>query len=112
MINIIVASDFSITPGGRYIIEGPDSGEKFYKDILKPCFKKAIKENKKLFVDLDGTYGYPSSFIDQSFGELSREYGCKKILNIIEMKSDDESDLINQIKDNIIHPEKYCERKK
>lgn len=110
MINISVARDFSVTPGGRYITEGPDSGEKFYNEILKPRFEKALKEKKKIFIDLDGTYGYPSSFIDQSFGELSREYGSKKVLNVIEMKSEDEISLINQINDNIINPDKYCER--
>ena len=107
MISISVANDFSITPGGRYITESPDSGEKFYNEILKPCFEKALKEKKKLLIDLDGTFGYLNSFINQSFGELSREYGSKKVLNTIKLKSEDEPSLINKINDNIVNPNKY-----
>lgn len=110
MINISIKEDFSDTPGGRFKKEGPHSGEEFYTDILSPKFTEAIKRGEKLFIDLDKTYGFGSSFIDQSFGELSRKYGTECVLKKIKLKSDDESGLIDRIKDNIIHPEKYCEK--
>lgn len=109
MLEINVLKDFSSTPGGRHIKDGKYSGEEFYKKILEPYFKKALLMNMKIFIDLDGTYGYPSSFIDESFGQLSRNFGSKKVLDTFIMKSEDEIKLIDQIKDNIIHPEKYHE---
>lgn len=110
MIKICISRDFSDTPGGRFINEGPYSGQKFFTDILCPKFEESLKSNDKLFIDLDKTYGFGSSFLDQSFGELSRKYGAKCVLGKIDFKSEDESGLIDRIKDNIINPEKYCEK--
>jgi len=68
---VSVARDFSVTPGPRYIKQGPHSGEKFRNSILL----KSLKECTRLEVDLDGTAGYGSSFIDEAFGGLVRENG-------------------------------------
>ena len=72
-IEIKIAKDFSYTPGPRYIDEGKNSGEKFRKEILADIFKRAIKENKNIIVDLDGTDGYGTSFLEESFGGLIRD---------------------------------------
>ena len=100
-IRITIATDFSDAPGGRYIKEGPFSGEAIREEILKPSYKRAIEENKKLFIDLDGCYGFPSSFLDESFGGIAREYGCQNILKILEFKSLDQPSLVEVIK-NIV----------
>ena len=98
---ILIAKDFTDAPGGRYIVEGSYSGEEFRKDLLEPAYKKAVEEKKKLFVDLDGCYGFPSSFLDESFGGLARIYGSQNVLNVIEFKSLDQPSLIDDIKEII-----------
>lgn len=98
---IVVKNDFSNTPGGRWKRLGPNSGEEFYETILLKAFEEAVRNNEKLFIDLDGVIGYPSSFIDQSFGELSRSFGADKVLERIDFKSEDQPSLPQDIIDNI-----------
>lgn len=70
---IKVAKDFSKTPGARFKNDGSNSGEEFYEKILKPKYIEALKKKEKLSVDLDGTHGYASSFLNEAFGRLSNE---------------------------------------
>lgn len=65
---ISVAQDFTRTPGPRYIKQGDWSGEKFRKLI-----ERRLKEWGDVVIDLDGTRGYGSSFLDEAFGGLVRE---------------------------------------
>jgi hypothetical protein len=74
-IKIKIATEFSATPGPRYIKEGENSGELFRQNVLLPAFKKALSEGKKVIVDLDGTAGYGTSFLEESFGGLVRVEG-------------------------------------
>lgn len=76
---INIAKDFGIVLGGRWIKDGPNSGEAFYTQILEPYFVNAMTNNSLLIIELDGTKGYPSSFLDQSFGELARKKGVKEV---------------------------------
>lgn len=98
MLKFELAKDFSEIPGGRYISEGNFSGEEFRKKHLKPLYEKAIKNNEKLQINLDNTYGYAPSFLEESFGGLVRELHSYNILDTIELISDDEPGLINEIK--------------
>jgi hypothetical protein len=97
-INISIARDFAIVPGPRYESYGDDSGEKFLNIFLIPKFEEARATGRKLYVDLDGTEGYSSAFLDGSFGELARAKGIKEVLDTIEFKSDEEPFLIKEIK--------------
>lgn len=74
-VRIIVATDFTQTPGGRWIKLGPFSGELFFKDWLLPKYAEARSIGSILHIYLDGVRSYPSSFLDQSFGELYRQQG-------------------------------------
>jgi hypothetical protein len=74
MSRIDVGKDFSRTPGGRYINDGPDSGQLFRDRFLVPALRKSIEQNEKLTVILDGPRGYLSSFLEEAFGGLIR-YG-------------------------------------
>ncbi|OEY71751.1 STAS-like domain-containing protein [Salegentibacter salarius] len=92
-IKIKVAKDFSPFPGSRYEKEGENSGEKFRRDFLAPAFKKAIDEDKKVLVDLDGTAGYGTSFLEEIFGGLVRDNDfdykeIKKRLDIISLEEE------------------------
>ncbi len=82
-----IAKDYSRTLGGRWIRLGEYSGEDFFKTILEPQYLQAKKENTKLVIELDGTTGYPSSFLDQSFGELARKYGKDSVKDTVEFKA-------------------------
>lgn len=100
-INISIAKQFSKTPGSRYRKEGDFSGEQFFSEILDPAFSKAIQEDKKILVDLDGTIGYGTSFLEEIFGGLARKYTAAKVLSILEIKSDEEEYLKNDIDEYI-----------
>lgn len=63
---VSVARDFSRTPGPRKISDGPFSGEKFFQQCLRPAFESY----EKVIVDLDGTEGYGSSFLDEAFRSI------------------------------------------
>jgi hypothetical protein len=95
--------DFSKTPGSRYRDEGKKahSGQEFREDILEPNFKIAIECNERLFVDLDGTIGYGTSWLEEVFGGLARAYGKEKVLNLLDFKSEEEEYLIDDIKQYI-----------
>lgn len=99
---IKIANDYTKTPGVREEIEGDFPGEEFLEKILLPRFKQAIAEKKKLFVDLDDTAGYATSFLESAFGGLAREYKDHKIiLNNLELKSEDDPFLIDDITEYI-----------
>lgn len=66
---ISVAKQFSATPAGRYRSDGPFPGEKFRDEILAPALRKS---GEIVVVDLDGTAGYGSSFLEEAFGGLVR----------------------------------------
>lgn len=98
-IEIKISRDYSPTPGPRYIKEGDNSGEYFRQTKLFPAFKQALIEGKKVVVDLDGTAGYGTSFLEESFGGLIRvenmEY--KSIVDNLELISIEEDFLKDDI---------------
>lgn len=76
-ITLNIAREFTNAPGGRYKQDGPNSGEQFLEEQLRPKYEQSKKEGKLLRIELDGVYGYPSSFVSGSFGVLSSE--CKTL---------------------------------
>jgi len=98
MIKIKLSKDFTNKPGGRYIKEGPKSGEEFREHILLPQYEKAIQVGCKLVVDLDDCYGFPPSFLEEAFGGLARKVKSKKILDTIEIHCTDRPGLIDKIR--------------
>ncbi|HEV2605014.1 MAG TPA: STAS-like domain-containing protein [Microvirga sp.] len=67
---VSLARDFSMDPGPRYKRQGPYSGELFREQIVK-----WLKAAQHLHIDLDGTTGIGSSFLDEAFGGLVRDEG-------------------------------------
>lgn len=100
-ITINIATDFGRDLGGRWKEYGPFSGEEFYNSILENKFLEAQKDNKKLVIQMDGTNGYPSSFLDQSFGELARRHGVNLVSDIIVFESKVFTWVVQYIKDKI-----------
>ena len=93
---IKISEIFSKTLGGRHVSDGPHSGEEFREKFLSPRFIN-IKSGEKLLIDLDGTYGYPPSFLDEAFGGLARIFGINVVLDKLKFKSDEEPSLIDEI---------------
>lgn len=65
---IAIAEQFSKTPAGRHLTDGPFSGENFRETFLLP----ALQDGSNVEVNLDGTLGYGSSFLEEAFGGLVR----------------------------------------
>lgn len=79
MVELNIAKDFSKTPAGRTrMAHGKHSGEAFRESLLEPHLREAINAKSKLRVVLDGTAGYPASFLDEAFGGLVRKGSFSK----------------------------------
>lgn len=84
-ITIDVGKDFSPAPAGRFISDGPASGEEFRQKILIP----KMKEFDKVIVDFDNSAPVGSSFLSESFGRFDRErISQEDIKNKLEIKAD------------------------
>ena len=92
-----IATDFSPTPGPRSPLEGDCSGEEFLEKVLEPRFKRAVENGAKLVINLDGAEGYATSFLEASFGGLARKYDIALVLSTIEIVSEDEPLLKEEI---------------
>jgi hypothetical protein len=97
MIMISIADQFSKTPGHRSPDDGPDSGEEFLANILRPAYEESCVKRAQILVDLDGTAGYATSFLEAAFGGLAREQPVEDVKKTLRFKSDDEPYLIDEI---------------
>ena len=68
-----IAKQFSRSPAGRYVTDGPFSGQAFRENLLLP----ALRQSETVEVQLDGALGFGSSFLEEAFGGLVREAGLK-----------------------------------
>jgi hypothetical protein len=95
---ISVARDFSKAPAGRYDSDGPAPGARFRDQYLLPALKAA----DSVTVDLDGTAGYGSSFLEEAFGGLVRlgfgEAELRRRLNILSARHSYEERVWNYIR--------------
>jgi phosphomannomutase len=101
MITIDIAKQFTTTPGARNYTDGAKSGEEFYDTLLKDAFEKAINENDKLKVILDGTEGYASSFLNEAFSLLGNEFGADKVWNNLIVISNEVPKFIDKVKKSV-----------
>jgi len=98
---IDIGRDFSRYPAGRYESDGPFCGEIFRQKFLVP----AITKNEKIIIELDGTAGYGSSFLEEAFGGLVRlGYSANQIKTVITLHSEDPS-LLEEIEEYILDAE-------
>jgi len=98
---IKIAKDFSATPGARYRNDGRFSGEEFYETILQKKFESALKNKLNLTIDLDGTYGFATSFLNEAFNRLAIDFGADTVWKNITIISSEEPYLIEEIKEYI-----------
>lgn len=87
-IEIVIARDFSRFPAGRFNEDGPYSGQAFREKKLI----LALRAGKRFIINLDGTAGYGSSFLEEAFGGLVRAgFKPAALEELIEFKSADPS---------------------
>jgi hypothetical protein len=98
ILTLNIAVEFSKTPGPRFRTEGKFSGEEFRETVLKKRLELALKEGSALHIDLDGGYGYATSFLEEAFGGLAREYDPELVLKTLSFKSDEEPYLVDDIR--------------
>lgn len=96
MSTIIIAKQYTKKPGGRFRKEGEYSGEDFRETILKKEYEISKKNKEELVVNLDGGYGYGSSFLEEAFGGLVRTLNDVDI-SIIKIISDEEPQLVDDV---------------
>lgn len=98
MIIISLALEFSRNPSARTEEEGKNSGIKF-RGILAPRVKSAIETKQHIVVDLDGTNGMGTSFLEEVFGGLIREehFAYEDLKKYLDFISNEEPDLIEEI---------------
>ena len=94
---INIKNDFSDSPGARYRKDGPNSGQQF---------EEAKQRGVKLEINLDGVWGYPSSFVSGSFGKLSIEYSANVVLDTIAFISTESETRKERIIEEIKNPTK------
>ncbi|RYY79892.1 MAG: DUF4325 domain-containing protein [Moraxellaceae bacterium] len=87
---INIAQDFNRRPVGRSRKNSSHSGEAFRDDILLPKLQEVIEINdgSKILVDFTGTTMQGSSFLEEAFGGILRNYNftadiLKKYLTIV-----------------------------
>ncbi len=95
-----------VNPGPRFASQGPGSGEEFRDSHLIQAFDSAVKAGDTLIVDMDGApFGFPTSFLEESFGGLTRCRGAELVQKHIEIQCADEPLLIREIAHYIEHAE-------
>jgi hypothetical protein len=97
-VSLSITNEYTPLPGPRFRKQGPKSGEEFRESILEPRFKEAQKRGEIILVDLDGGYGYGTSFLEEAFGGLARIYGADAVLKALTFKSEEEPYLIDDVK--------------
>ncbi|MBQ0832004.1 STAS-like domain-containing protein [Marinobacter sp.] len=105
----IRVKDFAEFPGPRYKKLGPCSGEEFRETVLKPAI---IEAGADIQIDLDGAFGYGSSFLEEAFGGLVRLH----IINADQarklsahIKSDEDPTLAEEVKSYLVDAVKGLE---
>lgn len=94
---IRVSSDFSVTPGHRYRRQGEWSGEQFREAVLKPAFERAMRADARLRIELAGTQGYATSFLEEAFGGLASQFGADTVERHLELVFEDNALVVDEI---------------
>ena len=85
MKTINIPNDFSRYPGLRFRRLGAYSGEEFRDSVLIP----ALEQEDIVSIELDGSKGYGSSFLEEAFGGAVRK-GYQLTEKTLKLISEDE----------------------
>lgn len=95
-VHVSIARDFTTAPGFRFRTDGEHSGEEFRETFLEPHFI-APSDESIVTINFDGVAGYATSFLEEAFGGLARTYGQARCLRKLELISEEEPLLIEEI---------------
>ncbi|CAM3571324.1 STAS-like domain-containing protein [Halomonas sp. FME1] len=86
---IDIGLDYTDLPYGRDERDGDLNGKHFRETVLLP----ALKENKKVIIEMSNALGYGSSFLDEAFAGLIKHGGFTKdeLFERLEFKYNKES---------------------
>ena len=59
------------------------SEEKLHQFKISNITRKAKEKGEKLTINMDGGYGYPTSFLEEAFGGLARKYDPNEVLQML-----------------------------
>ena len=93
---ISIANEFSKEPLGRFPDDSDASGTAFRDLLLAPTLENF---DGIIEIDLDGTEGYGSSFLEEAFGGIIRNYNFRAdtLLDRIALISNEDPTLIEEI---------------
>lgn len=99
MNTVNVARDFTRYPSGRKIDSGPTSGEEFGARFLIPH----LNSQSHVVIELDGTIGYGSSFLEEAFGGAVRKTAitAADFFKLVELRSKDPA-LVQEIHEYVV----------
>lgn len=81
---------FSDSPGGRTREEGENSGQEFRDTVLEPIYRECLENGETLCIDFDDSFGFGTSFLEEAFGGLVREYGYKDVWSHLKLIANDD----------------------
>jgi pantothenate kinase-related protein Tda10 len=89
-----IAKSFSKYPAGRYESDGDFSGER-----LRKIIDSKLRESEPLIVDIIGTEGFGSSFLEEAFGGLIRsgEWTLEDLKSKLQIKSDESTKIYEKL---------------
>ncbi len=110
--DFFIAKEFGKTPSARIEEEGKLSGREL-RNILIPMIRQSLSDGQRFTIDMDGTAGYGTSFLEEVFGGLIRIAGFS--LHDLEMcliiKSNEDPDLVDEVWEDIRDAEEEKQRK-
>lgn len=101
-----IAKQYTDTPGPRYRRQGEFSGEQFREEHLENLFNSYKMNREPIEIDLDGTFGYPTSFLEEAFGGLARIHPESEVLNAFIFTAREQPSLVEEIKNDILNARK------
>jgi len=98
--NRIKVADRYPFPGPRYrtLEKGAQGNSSSSGEDFRDWIEDELRKSESLTIDLDGTVGYGSSFLEEAFGGLIRAGYASEIVLGIELISFEEPELIDEIK--------------
>ena len=101
-----IAKQFTDTPGPRYRKQGDFSGEEFREEFLWPMYERYEKTGECNIIDLDGVFGYPTSFLEEAFGGLARVLSPERVKEAFTFESLEQPGIIEEIYSDINNAKK------
>lgn len=88
-----IANSFSKYPAGRFKTDGDYSGER-----LREIIELMLRESDSVVIDITGTEGFGSSFLEEAFGGLIRDgWSLEDMEAKLEIKADDTTEFYKRL---------------